>query len=437
MPPRGLKLDRFCANEEDYHQRVIHHMASFPDSLKTRPGLQAFVWGHEVDLHDAGRGGGDGSADLFTVDEEGMVWLIEAKFDKTFERGEFVWGNQLARYRNAIAKMEWQDILIYVRKFLRWGEKTKPGFQIPESTETFARVLELWQNTLGRALIRPDELNNRIAARLKYGTYGIMILTDIDDESYARFGSDFEHDGPLSYVQGVPVADGMDYRVRWYRPASRQEDIVAQREVWTSTFDPVPKQLCAPEYFAEGLSQEARTLWLDSFRPGLTALGWSAGKISPMGFEARFEINGKSIPLLLIGWPERDDKNVPRDEKKFGGASIRIDIHIKRIYEASGFEIGVTNKWMKRFYDLGWRGRPSKGMDKRWGIESVTDDELKSRKLQGIMRYRPRDTISCHNGRVADAASLTNLLTELSEFLGEVRALAARTVTGSASEHQQ
>ena len=45
------------------------------------------VWGHEIDLHAAGRGGGNGCADLFTVDEEGMVWLVEVKFDKTSEGG--------------------------------------------------------------------------------------------------------------------------------------------------------------------------------------------------------------------------------------------------------------------------------------------------------------------------------------------------------------
>jgi hypothetical protein len=71
----------FCANEADYHQRVINYMEGFPDILKSRSGLQVFVWGHEVDMHDGGRNGGNGKVDLFTVDEEGMVWLIEAKFD--------------------------------------------------------------------------------------------------------------------------------------------------------------------------------------------------------------------------------------------------------------------------------------------------------------------------------------------------------------------
>jgi hypothetical protein len=57
-------VDRFSANEPDYHQRVIRHLATFPDMLKARPGLETFVGGNEIDLHDAGRGGGNGCAGL-------------------------------------------------------------------------------------------------------------------------------------------------------------------------------------------------------------------------------------------------------------------------------------------------------------------------------------------------------------------------------------
>jgi hypothetical protein len=48
-------LNRYCPNETDYHQRVIQHITSFPNELKSRSELHAFVWGHEVDMHDAGR----------------------------------------------------------------------------------------------------------------------------------------------------------------------------------------------------------------------------------------------------------------------------------------------------------------------------------------------------------------------------------------------
>jgi hypothetical protein len=153
-------------------------MEGFPDILKSDNGLHVFVWGHEVDLHDAGRRGGDGSADLITTDEKGMVWLIEAKFSQTSERGDFVWGNQLLRYKQAIQCMEWQDILAYAKNFLRWNEKIKPCFEIPSSVETFTHVLEMWQARIGRAQCDPNTLNSKIASHLKSGTYGVMVLTD-------------------------------------------------------------------------------------------------------------------------------------------------------------------------------------------------------------------------------------------------------------------
>jgi hypothetical protein len=88
-------MNPFCANEEHYHQIVIKNMDGFPNIGKPNAKLRSFVWGHEMDLHDAGRGGGNGSADLLIVDEEGMVWLAEAKFDFTTERGPVVWGSRV------------------------------------------------------------------------------------------------------------------------------------------------------------------------------------------------------------------------------------------------------------------------------------------------------------------------------------------------------
>ncbi len=163
-------------------------MTSFPDELKFRDGLHAFVWAHEVEMHDAGRNGGNGCADLMTLDEGGTVWLVEAKFDGTSEKGELVWGNQLRRYKAAIGQMSWQEILSYAAEFLRGREKTKPQIVFPESVEKFTTVLELWQTSIGRALVEPQQLNDKIATHLKHGTYGIMVLTDFYDQSYEAYG---------------------------------------------------------------------------------------------------------------------------------------------------------------------------------------------------------------------------------------------------------
>jgi hypothetical protein len=422
--PEG-DMDRFCANEDDYHQRVIQNMGGLPEVLKSQDGVRAFVWGHEVDLHDAGRGGGNGSADLLTADEYGMVWLIEAKFDKTSEKGDFVWGSQLRRYKEAIGRMEWQDVLLYVSKFLSWREKTKPAFNIPSSTETFTRVLEIWQAQIGRALITPGDLNNRIAAHLKYATYGIMILTDIDDDSYEEYGRNFVHEGPLAYVLGTPSTAGIEYHVRWYKPGADCTRVISNAAAFS--LRPAARPLCTPDTFAVGLSESSRGLWSEILQPGLLALEGEFRNPSDMGFEVLFRIGDRLLPLLLIGWPERDDKNVPREQKIFGSASMRVDVHIKRLYEASGRDTQRVNNWMQKSYARGWRGRPSKGMRERWGVSPVSDEELNS-KIHGIMRYLPQLNLSCHTGRPGDADNLHGLLADLTEVLQELRrAPTART----------
>lgn len=100
-----------------------------PCSVSGAPAARTLFWAHELTLHDAGRGGGNGSADLMTVDETGMVWLIEVKFNFSLESGTQVWHGQLARYRNALMTMSWQEIVRYTHRFLTGFEQTKP--QLP------------------------------------------------------------------------------------------------------------------------------------------------------------------------------------------------------------------------------------------------------------------------------------------------------------------
>ena len=222
-------MNPFCANEDDYHQRAINHHSGLQKVICPGSDLHAFVWGHELDMHDAGRGGGNGSADLLLADESGMAWLIEVKFDRTSEGGEFVWGSQLARYKDAIGRMPWQELLRYSAKFLRGLEKTKPAYEFPVTVKAFTDVLSIWQRHIGRALVEPSELNERIARHLGLGTYGIMVLTDIRDDTYGTSAEGFLHDGPLAYVLGTPTADGMRYIRRWHRvggPAQPTNSVV-------------------------------------------------------------------------------------------------------------------------------------------------------------------------------------------------------------------
>jgi hypothetical protein len=68
--------------------------------------------------------------------------------------------------------MSWQEVLNYVAKFLRGREIVRPHPSFHESVEKFTTVLQIWQSSIGRALVEPQELNDRIAAHLNLGTYG-------------------------------------------------------------------------------------------------------------------------------------------------------------------------------------------------------------------------------------------------------------------------
>ena len=345
-------MHKFCANEQDYHQFVINNLNKFPDALKSRPGLHLLAWGHELDLHDAGRGGGDGAADILTVDEEGMVWLIEAKFGNTSERGKFVWGSQLRRYKGAIARMKWQDILPYSARFLRGLEKVKPSINFPTKVQTFSNILELWQNSIGKQSVEPNVLNDMVAVALESGKYGLMIMTDFYDKSYVTHGETFSHDGPLAYVRADVLRDGMRFEVVWQRPASGGILPDEKLQNYSSNLE-VPKLRCDPETFATTLCPGARDLWEDVLKPGLEQLGVKKWHRKQMSFDVNFEINGKLLRLLIVGWPERDAKNVPREYKLHGAASLRINPDIKRIYLTCEKNVDLTNGHLEEPADFG------------------------------------------------------------------------------------
>lgn len=202
-------MNKFCSNEADYHQQIINCIDLLPNQLKSEEDLHVFVWGHEIKLLDAGRNGGDGSADLLTVDEKGNVWLIEVKFGYNSELSRFVWENQLKRYKRAIESMSYQRLLRYTKEFLKGRELTKPTDVVSLQAESIVEALAAWQERIGRALVAPDELNRRMAETIGTGTYGIMVLADRFAPDVVDIGQQFEHRGPLAYVQGIPTNAGI------------------------------------------------------------------------------------------------------------------------------------------------------------------------------------------------------------------------------------
>ncbi|TGS36108.1 hypothetical protein EN827_32685, partial [Mesorhizobium sp. M1D.F.Ca.ET.184.01.1.1] len=81
---------------------------------------------------------------MLTVDETGMVWLIEVKFNFSLESGTQVWHSQLARYRKALMTMGWQEIVRYTHRFLTGFEQTKPQISLRTDAGSLDECIAEW-----------------------------------------------------------------------------------------------------------------------------------------------------------------------------------------------------------------------------------------------------------------------------------------------------
>jgi hypothetical protein len=407
---------------------VIDSMDRFPEELKSRPGLASFVWAHEVGMHDAGRGGGNGAADLLTADEDGMIWLIEAKFGATRELGQPVW-RQLDRYRTAVAGMSWQKILHYAEAFLQGREETKPSDPVGRGAKSFEQVLANWHERIGRSIVPPVELNQLMARHIKGATYGVMVLADTYVPGVVEEGRLFVHTGPVAYLQAIPADDGVEFKVRWLRSANDSRSMAELHVDADSRFDAYRREIntkCAVDGFENSLCPPARDLWLNVLRPGLENLGWDGTVVrkNPKSFGVAFNVAGRAIALFAIGWTGSDSKAVARMNKLAGSASMRVDVQFNWVLGAPFFDEEFLNRWAARFYRHGWRGRNRNGME-TWGVRRIAMSELCDSTLKptssGVMQYRPIDSHKGFCGGPGEREAIQGFLQELDELLRDIR----------------
>ena len=95
--------------EFELHQLLVKNLDCLPKEMRSKPKINFFAWASELRLHDAGKDGGDGWADLLIADELGKSWIVELKLSTSNELNANVW-KQLIRYRDASKRMTWGDI---------------------------------------------------------------------------------------------------------------------------------------------------------------------------------------------------------------------------------------------------------------------------------------------------------------------------------------
>ncbi|ASQ15032.1 hypothetical protein CDO22_34555 (plasmid) [Sinorhizobium meliloti] len=409
-------MSRHFANEADFHQRIIENPDAFPAVFRGTPAAKTLFWAHELTLHDAGRDGGNGSADLLTVDCTGVVWLIEVKFNFSKESGARVWHDQLTRYRKALMTMSWQEIVRYTHGFLTGFEKTKPQLSFRTDARSLEECIVDWLATSNADAVPGASIVSIVAERLRTGNFGIMLVSDYFDASdlvEAQSFASTEHIGPVAYAVVDPDATGFNWNVKYFRPAV---DRSSTAEVFvTSNFATRIMPRVTPSRLRSMVSPACCDLLDTVVYPRLGALGWNEQhQPKASAFDAIIPVGQHSLPLLVVGTSERDARALERHTKIEGGQTLKINPRFKAVLNQTG-NLAFVNAYMKRFYGLGWRGRQRENKHLRWGVEDVSADEI--RASEAAMIYYPSEERRDHNGRDGDAESLSEFFTVFEEMI--------------------
>jgi len=414
-------LARYFANESDFHQHLIDNISTIPVELRGADRAHTFVWAHELTLHDAGVSGGNGSADLLTVDQSGLVWLIEVKFNYSLETGERVWRNQLVRYRSALMSMQWHDIVRYTRKFLLRREKILPQLVHLPDTSSLDRCLAQWLRTLGDDPTRSSKLVADIAEHLRRGSFGVMLISDYFSEADFNEATRFAqavHAGPVAYAVVQPDHNGFHWQVRYLKTA--RDNAATMSPLVSGDFRSAVMPLVTPARLLELVSKPSRELVEQVIYPRLRTLGWDDRDYQPKrsSFDALLKIGSTQVPLLVVGTSELDAKSVERAAKIEGGQTLKINPRLKAVLETTS-NIEFVNRYMKRFHALGWRGRKRGGKNETWGIVDIPVSEVMA--SEAAMIYHPEPDRRDHRGRQGDAENLALFFDVFAEMVGEMR----------------
>ncbi|NCC60091.1 MAG: hypothetical protein EOM12_03945 [Verrucomicrobiae bacterium] len=414
--------NRQWANEQEMHQDFIDSVDIFPEELKGCPGDKVVVWASELRIHDAGRFGGDGSADLITVDESGMTWIIEVKVWDSAELNREVW-QQLLRYRDGLMAMSWNDIHGYCDRFLMGEGTIKPAASLSSDSRNLVDAFRAWKASTDSEKMDPECIRDAIANSLKNGTAGLAVLSDGALDDVIRGGEGIQHNGPLACIEAFPGQAGMCMAARWWKrggdPAGQHCRLPVVHQEDFEKYRVNVQQRCTPQTLPITLCHEAAALWNDVIQPGFGVLGWNGqdSKRYPKCVVIAFPVGNKCWPMIQAGWSVTDSKRIKREHKNIGTAGLRLDIDLKFADQVLGPDRGkvFVEKWGMRFYELGWRGRM---YGKDIGIRPLTDDAY--RTWTKILCYKPSDTVEDFLGRPEDAEVIGKLLAALAEMIGEL-----------------
>ncbi|QXP86379.1 hypothetical protein [Methylococcus capsulatus] len=415
---------RTYANEEQYHQWFIDNITEWTINQKTS---RLLIIGHEISLFGGSVKGGLGSADLLAVDEDGLLWLIEAKISSSAEFGT-VW-NQLLRYRDSMQRNnKWPALERQMLKFLCRKEKVEPHNTTIDKPKSLKKTISTWLAYIGRTDIDANTFYNNISEQMRNGTFGLVVLADSDVQIAREKADKYEHGGPKAYLVAQPDHSGHILKCVYYSHAGQS---IFRPQERTEFYD---RSYCkCTEYnLKEFLAPQLRSLVDEVIYPNLHILSWNGRPHLIRNKSIAIALNfksgeGETIPVRIIdvGWSDADASRVSSTNRVPGTYGLKVNFRAVDLEKIVCIDeaLRIVRRWATELYKIGWRGR---GAGSRIHDTPLTVDQYK--KFAKEFEYSPKaDIKDFTKGDEVERQALESFFNPLMKIKDEIEMICSKS----------
>ncbi|GMB09329.1 hypothetical protein [Thermolongibacillus altinsuensis] len=231
-----------------------------------------FIWGNEIWLPDGKSGNRSGILDVIGTDENGEVWLIEAKLCSNPELNENIWREQLDPYRLSLSKRSEDEIVMGARRYLikANADSVFPPF-INDRVEGLYDGFKQWCAHWGFSEEKAKWLYDCTIQNIMKGNVIACVLADILDERvWEKRESTFAHGG-FAYIAFQPSEMMVLFDSR--EPMIKTQDANFSRGTWDELVKKKKEVKPTPDTLELYLSKDVIDTY-SRIRDFLLELGW-------------------------------------------------------------------------------------------------------------------------------------------------------------------
>lgn len=301
-----------------------------------------FIWGAEIWLPEGGCDGFSGALDIIATDEDGYVWLIEAKLRTNPELSPEIWKRQLLPYRRGLARLSADTVNRRSRRYLiNQGEIELVRSDVGKVYRHLFDAFCEWAKSLGFGSERAKQLYNDTLQAVQDENVICTVLADIFsmDVWLAR-----PQDGkPYSYIYTENNSNGFDIRLVLEYPNSIQKQVVEDYSETVREWADLARHKQAvkptPQTVELYLTNESAAYYRECIQHLIT-YGWN-GKFhsNSKAFTVDMPtIYGPSIRIHL-GWVDFDAR-VPMKNRLPGELGLKFNIDFRHFNKSGERKIG-------------------------------------------------------------------------------------------------